>query len=884
MARGAYAEAMVRKVAVVPHTHWDREWYEPYQQLRHRLIPMLDELLDDLEADPGFSNFLLDGQMAVVDDYLEVRPEAAPRLRALAESGRLAMGPWYILMDEFCVSGETMVRNLQLGLRRAADFGGAMAVGYLPDMFGHVAQMPQILRLAGLEHAVVWRGVPRTINRSAFWWGAPDGSAVRAEYLPVGYSIGQHLPATVAALARRIRAEEAELAPYLQSGDDAILLMNGTDHQRAQGHVPALVVETDAALDDFDLALTSLAEYLSQAPTEALPSWTGEMRSGARSNLLAGVLSNRTDVKIAAARAERALERVAEPLAALWLPAAEWPERTLDAAWLDMVRNSAHDSICACSSDEVGAAVLFRFSEAATRAANVTRDALRRAAADLAVTGPVVINPSPRTRGGVVEIVVGGALDPPGTQLVAAEDEATTERRGTGADLARLLGTLRKEGWLGDGWGSEMDLGVTAEGLDLRIVDDRSAPAAGDLDSVMAEAWVQAGCHRDDPLRVTVERRASRRVAVVLDGVPGYGWRAWQPGPVAVAPVDADATTLDNGLAHVEVDPATGTFALDGLSGLGRLVDDGDDGDTYTYAPPATDLVVDHPDEVAVELVEAGPVRGRLRVTRRYSWPTGVVDGQRVGARSAEVVTDLELRAGERLVRAETRFDNPVRDHRLRAVFPLPERADHSRAECAFATVTRGLTGEGGPDEAATATFPSRRFVCAGGLTVTHEGLLEYEVIGGGQELALTLVRATGTLSKPAPSTRPNPAGPSHRLEGPQMVGPFTCRYAVARGEDDPYGLADQAWVDLIAVEGQGTGDRPASGAGLAIGGAEVSSLRRVAADIEVRVFNPSDQATVVTVEGRSGSLVDLTGAEEASWIGSFPLRAWGVATARLNP
>ena len=431
---------MPRKVAVVPHTHWDREWYEPYQQLRHRLIPMLDELLDDLEADPAFANFLLDGQMAVVDDYLEVRPEAEPRLRALAESGRLAMGPWYILMDEFCVSGETMVRNLQLGLRRAAAFGGAMAVGYLPDMFGHVAQMPQILRLAGLEHAVVWRGVPRAVNRSAFWWSAPDGSTVRAEYLPVGYSIGQHLPATVDAMARRVRAEAEELAPFLSADDDAILLMNGTDHQRAQRHVPALVAQTDAALDDFDLGLTSLAGYLAQAPTEGLPSWTGEMRSGARANLLAGVLSNRTDVKIAAARAERALERVAEPLAALWLPAPAWPAHALDAAWLDMVRNSAHDSICACSSDEVGAAVLYRFSEASTRAANVTRDALRRAAVRTGrhrPGGDQPVGPDPGRGGGDRRGRQGGAARGPAGPCRGGGHHRTAGHRGRPGPPAR---------------------------------------------------------------------------------------------------------------------------------------------------------------------------------------------------------------------------------------------------------------------------------------------------------------------------------------------------------------------------------------------------------------------------------------------------------------
>ena len=175
-----------RRVHIVPHTHWDREWYSPYQTFRLRLVDLLDQLLPQLEGDPSYAHFLLDGQMAVVDDYLAVRPEAEPRLRALAATGRMAMGPWYALPDEFLVSGETLVRNLQRGLRVASRFGGAMDVGYLPDMFGHVAQMPQLLRLFGYEHAVVWRGVPSAIDRSGFWWTAPDGSTVRAEYLPAG--------------------------------------------------------------------------------------------------------------------------------------------------------------------------------------------------------------------------------------------------------------------------------------------------------------------------------------------------------------------------------------------------------------------------------------------------------------------------------------------------------------------------------------------------------------------------------------------------------------------------------------------------------------------------------------------------------------------------
>src|SRR5207245_7181747 len=153
-------------------------------------VDLLDALLPMLESDPSYARFMLDGQTVVVDDYLEVRPQARAALRRLAAAGRLSVGPWMVLMDEFMVSGETMVRDLQLGLARGAQFGGAMRVGYLPDMFGHVAQMPQLLRLAGLEHAVVWRGVPLAITQTAFWWEAPDGSRVRAEYLFGSYSNG----------------------------------------------------------------------------------------------------------------------------------------------------------------------------------------------------------------------------------------------------------------------------------------------------------------------------------------------------------------------------------------------------------------------------------------------------------------------------------------------------------------------------------------------------------------------------------------------------------------------------------------------------------------------------------------------------------------------
>ena len=274
-----------RQIDVVPHTHWDREWYDPFQTFRLKLVHLIDGLLDLLEGDPSFAEFLLDGQVAIIDDYLAIRPEHEQRLRSLAAAGRLTVGPWYILMDEFLVSGETIVRDLQAGIRRGAAFGGVMEVGYLPDMFGHVAQMPQILREAGFEHAVVWRGVPSAVDTTAFWWDAPDGSRVRAEYLVAGYGNGAAIPDDAKALVRRLHAHVEEMGPFLQPGAP-LLFMNGTDHQRPQPWLGRVVAEVNDLQDDYHLSITSLPEYLSTAPTDGLPVWQGELRSGVRSNLL----------------------------------------------------------------------------------------------------------------------------------------------------------------------------------------------------------------------------------------------------------------------------------------------------------------------------------------------------------------------------------------------------------------------------------------------------------------------------------------------------------------------------------------------------------------------------------------------------------------------
>jgi len=880
---------MTRKVAVVAHTHWDREWYTGLPYFRMRLVEVMDQLLDLLETNPGFRQFLLDGQMAMVEDYLELRPEATSRVRDLVSAGRLAVGPWYVLMDEMLVSGETIIRNLQLGIAAAATLGGHLPVGYLPDMFGHTAQMPQILREAGMGHAVVWRGVPAAVDRTGFWWRAPDGSTVRAEYLPAGYSNGASLPEEPDALARRLRALLAQLAPLL--GDaDPILLMNGADHQPPQAWLPAVVEATNAAQDDFELSVVALADYLESAPTGGLASWSGELRSSARANLLMGVASNRVDLKAAAAAAERGLECLAEPLAALWMSPAQWPGDHLERAWMEVIRNSAHDSICACSADEVGLAVAHRYADAQTIAAGVAEAALGVAGASLERPGIVVVNPSPRTRSGLVEVVLPGDKVPAGSQLLERVSAGSLDKEIRGRDLQATIGELTAAGWIDDSRPAETSLERSDGSLRLVLVSDRAAGADRSLRPVppaMAEAAAEAAADADRRICVHVERRASVRVLTRVVDVAGYGWAPLSgPGPddrPVAREVRGGDNWLDNGLVRLAVNPADGTFALNGLAGMDRLVDGGDAGDTYNYSPPAEDLVVERPDSVSTTLVDDGPLRGRLRVRREMTWPERVEDGRRVGAARVVVTTTLELRAEEDLVRVTTSFDNPSRDHRLRVLLPLAARADGSEAECAFGAVTRSLHAEGGPGEVGLATFPSRRWVRAGGVTVTHDGLAEYEVVDDGWQLALTLLRCTGMISRPAPALRPNPAGPAKPTVDTQLVGPVQVRYGVAVGDVDPWALTDDAWVPLLTVSSAGGGRLPESGSHLQVDGAEVSSLRRVSGALELRVFNPSDTPTRVGLDGRSGWLVDLLGRPVERWQGGFALRPWGIATARLD-
>jgi len=429
-------------ITLVPHTHWDREWYAPFDEFRERLVAMMDTLIELGNA--GFPHFHLDGQTAMIDDYLAVRPERASDIRRLAKDGKLSAGPWVTQMDEFLVSGETHLRNLERGLARAGELGRPLMVGYLPDQFGHVGQMPQILAHEGIDRAVVWRGVPKEIDRTQFWWEAPDGSRVLAEYLAFGYSLGwdieqQQDPEELAASLRR-KAEH--VAPFLAS--ERMLITVGADHTGPDATLPERLAIADEHLPGMTVRIGALSDHLDARPDDGLPSWRGELRSSARAHLLPNVYSARTHQKRERGRVETLVERYAEPLAAL-VPGFVWPAEELDRAWTLLLWNGAHDSVCGCSHDQVARDVDARCAEARTIGEAVIMRALEGLGSAMAESGTLRFNPSSFDREGVPGLgwrVDGG--------IAASPETAAPQERDGWVTSGGIAFTLRDEPDVGD--------------------------------------------------------------------------------------------------------------------------------------------------------------------------------------------------------------------------------------------------------------------------------------------------------------------------------------------------------------------------------------------------------------------------------------------------
>ena len=434
---------------VVPHTHWDREWYSRFEDYRARLVPMVSKLLDLLERDPAYRSFTFDGHSIAMEDHLDKRPQDRPRIEALVRGERLFVGPWYVLADNLLVSGESLVRNFQEGSRVAASFGRAMRVGYVADPFGHPAQVPQLLRGFGYDTYVFSRGIGDEGEDlgAEFHWEAPSGDRVRAMHLVDHYSSGLRLfgelvlvpekdetPAQLRARVRERLPKMLDVSAAYANGS-SLLFMAGDDHVEAYPRLPEAVAAMKAAAPNIDATIASLEEF---AAVMVTPPGTlyGEIIRSRYRPILRGVNSTRVWIKQENVACERLLLERCEPFDALTGGASGKAIRTL---WRTLLQNHPHDSICGCSIDAVHDIDMRpRFDRVRVDGGALAASLEKRLVGN-GVT-PLVWNDLPWPRDAVVDVA--GAP----TRVRCAALGATPAQRGAGAGVSSPLdGVIENE-------------------------------------------------------------------------------------------------------------------------------------------------------------------------------------------------------------------------------------------------------------------------------------------------------------------------------------------------------------------------------------------------------------------------------------------------------
>ncbi|MDO9542015.1 MAG: alpha-mannosidase, partial [Kiritimatiellia bacterium] len=338
---------------VISHTHWDREWYQTFDEFRINLVDLIDTLLDILDREKEYKFFLLDGQTVILEDYLEIRPGAEERLKRHIRKGRILIGPWYVLSDEFLASGEALIRNLLLGHQIAKRFGGIMKVGYLPDTFGHISQMPQILKGFGIDSAVIWRGLggkPGEL-KSEFLWRSPDGTRVLTIHLQdkMGYANAWNISSckNFDELHEKIALLKKDRVAYATTKH--LLFMNGCDHLLPDPKVIEIIKNVNREMAGTVFVHSNLPDYISQIRRSKprLAIRAGEFRSTKNTSIYAGVLSTRMYIKQINGRLQNKLQNWAEPFMAInWMLGNKYPGHLLRQAWKYILQNHAHDSIC----------------------------------------------------------------------------------------------------------------------------------------------------------------------------------------------------------------------------------------------------------------------------------------------------------------------------------------------------------------------------------------------------------------------------------------------------------------------------------------------------------------------------------------------------------
>ncbi len=868
----------MRRVHYVLSTHWDREWYQGFQDFRYRLVQMVDRVMAGWERETLGGAFQTDGQAILLEDYLEVRPEQAEQVHQRVADGHFKVGPWYVLPDEFLVSGESLIRNLRLGRQLARGWGGVPSdAGFLCDMFGHNSQMPQIFAQIGVRGAFVWRGTNLLNNRLFLWRGA-DGTE-----LPT-YRFGRIGYCTFAIQVRQsdltqplLKAEDlnARLDAFLKEEDEQVpvgpmLAFDGCDHAEWDSAAYRVLAERMEHPDGkpvgkYEIVHTTLDDYLTELLAvrgEIRQVLEGELREpglfpGEKEAqwLIPGVDSSRVRLKQANAACETTLCHWAEPLSAFAHAAAGLPYPTgyLEVAWRWLLQNHPHDSICGCSIDAVHQDMRYRFHQSQSIADRLTTEAARAIALG-AVTPSAAATENQQAEGQPqARVVVFNPLPRAVDEIVTLEVDVPTD-------------------W--PGW-SEMTSFETRAGLQILDADGQ------------AVMYQRIGQKLNQPRFRVYDTTFPRgynvhalKIALPVQLPPlGYTTLSLRPGQLGMPTLPASGANLVTGVRSMANDYLSVTFETNGAitildrrsgnsyRGLLTFEDCADIGDGWNHGPATNDEVfLSIASAAEVSLVSHGPLMASFRVRVCMRVPAGF-DAQ-TGGRStqrADLVIDslVSLRAGAECVSVQTTVYNTIRDHRLRVLFPSQAvRARSYLADTPFDVVERSIAlradnaqyrepeVETKPQQNWTAVFDGQR-----GLAIIAPGLYESAVLDTAERtVALTLLRATQRTVNTAGEPEGQVQGELHYafeimpLNGaPDRVRLFDRATLLAAGlrtvqllPEDLSNLAQSAARSEREVM-----PLPPTAGFLSLSGAvTLTSVRRTAAGLELRIFNPTSQPT----------------------------------------
>ncbi|MFH1688971.1 MAG: glycoside hydrolase family 38 C-terminal domain-containing protein [Candidatus Eisenbacteria bacterium] len=797
-----------RTAYIVSHTHWDREWYLPYHRFRVSLVRVVDQVLDALENDESFEHFLLDGQCVALEDYLEARPEEAGRIEALVRSGALSIGPWYVLPDEFLVSGEATVRNLLVGHAVAGAIGPVQKVGYMPDSFGHIAQMPQLLRRSGIDSFIYTRGNGDELEELGleYTWRAPDGSEVLAVNQWGGYCNASALGFEEMwhALTRRdINTQRAveQVGDLLErmgkrTNCDALLLNNGCDHHPPQKGFGTILKSLREAFPNVEFVHGTVSDYVAAVRESgaAKGTYEGEMLGGRYHHILSGVWSARMRLKQQNDAAQTLLAGYVEPVAAYshFLLDRPYPHGLIDYSWKLLMKNHPHDSICGCSTDEVHREMEPRFAgvrdtgeQLLSAELEYLAPAFARKAADDAETVICVVNPLPFKRTELIERLV--VFQPPG---IDSHRLHLYDEEGLSVPFTIVSKRYVERFWAID---YRSELFSSRQGDIFRMYLDH-----------FGDRIVRTEAERDESDCFLTVQFVARDLPAL--GHANYYFRQETGGdgdesshrPPSVWAVRVVGNSLENDLVRVTLHH-NGTFDIEDKKtgrvypGLNLYEDTEDIGDEYDYAPAGHSLTLTSADTYGdTRVIEDTGLSARLEVRYDLHLPSALEknrDHRRPDTVACRTTTRVRLRTGSPVVEVDVDFENRARDHRLRALFPTPVVTDTVLSDGHFLVSERPIDKPDGAEwvQPPPTTYPQQEFSLVsddrGGVAVLNRGLPEIEATRDGTgeaTLALTLLRCVGWLSRDDFAvTRRGNAGPTIHTPEAQCLGAQRFGYAV---------------------------------------------------------------------------------------------------------